>query len=223
LRPGGSKSKGALRMPLQITPLNRQPIASHAAAAAGREGDSLPPRGHTFVWPDSPNVPSTVLVKLLNSAQEALAGDVQEARQFIVKAADLISAEVERREATEHSDIAEPVNRHLAPWQTRRVIEFIEENLEDTIRIEDLAEIAHLSGRQFSRAFRSDFGEAPYAYVVRQRIERAKEMMLLTDEPLANIAAKIGLSDQPHLTRLFHRIVGESPASWRRHHRSLEA
>jgi AraC-like DNA-binding protein len=40
-------------------------------------------------------------------------------------------------------------------------------------------------------------------------------MMVLSDEPLANIAAKCGLSDQPHLTRLFRRIVGESPARWR--------
>jgi AraC family transcriptional regulator len=40
--------------------------------------------------------------------------------------------------------------------------------------------------------------------------------MLLTDEPLASIAVACGLADQSHLTRLFHRIVGASPASWRR-------
>jgi transcriptional regulator GlxA family with amidase domain len=202
--------------------LARHAIPAHAGVAAGNDNDTPLSRGHTFVWPENPNVPSTVLVKLLNSAQQALAGDVQEARQFIVKAADLLNAEVERREANERHEASEPANRHLAPWQTRRVIKFVEENLADTIRIEELAEIAHLSARQFSRAFRGDFGEAPYAYVVRQRIERAKEMMLDTEEPLANIAAKIGLSDQPHLTRLFHRMVGESPASWRRHHRSVE-
>jgi AraC-like DNA-binding protein len=48
-------------------------------------------------------------------------------------------------------------------------------------------------------------------------------MMLLTDESLAYIAVACGLSDQPHLTRLFHRFVGESPASWRHRKRSLNA
>jgi transcriptional regulator GlxA family with amidase domain len=161
-----------------------------------------------------------VLVTLLNSAQQALAWDGKEARQLVAKAADILKAEVERLEASDHAAAPAPVNRHLAPWQTRRVIEFVEENLAGTIRIDGLTTVTRLSARQLSRAFRSDFGEAPYAYVVRRRIERAKETMLLTDEPLANIAAKCGLSDQPHLTRLFRRIVGESPARWRRRRRA---
>jgi AraC-like DNA-binding protein len=45
-------------------------------------------------------------------------------------------------------------------------------------------------------------------------------MMLLTDEPLAFIAIDCGLADQSHLTRLFHRIVGMSPANWRRSRQS---
>jgi AraC-like DNA-binding protein len=77
-----------------------------------------------------------------------------------------------------------------------------------------------LSASYFSRAFRSDFGESPYAYILRRRIERAQEMMLRTDEPLASIAIACGLADQCHLTRLFHRIVGVSPACWRRLRRS---
>jgi AraC-like DNA-binding protein len=196
-----------------------------AAGVSGDDADESPSAQHAFVWPEDADVPSTVLTKLLDSAQQALAGDIQEARHFIVRAADLLNAEVERREANQHREAVEALNRqlHLAPWQTRRVLEFIEANLTETIRIEELAAVAHLSARQFSRAFHSDFGEAPYAYVVRRRIERAKEIMLLTDEPLANIAAQVGLSDQPHLTRLFHRIVGESPANWRRHHRSQES
>jgi transcriptional regulator GlxA family with amidase domain len=155
------------------------------------------------------------LVELLNSARQALVGDGKEARQLIAIAADILQAEVERREANDLAAATARLNRHLAPWQARRVIEFVEENLAGTIRIDDLAAVARIGARQLSRAFRRDFGEAPYAYVVRRRIERAKEMMVLSEEPLANIAAKCGLSDQPHLTRLFRRIVGESPARWR--------
>ena len=221
MRPGGSNWKGAFCMSPQTTSLTRQSIARLAGVSAIEETEATSHGSHTFVWHENTGVRSAVLVKLLNSAQQALAGDVQEARQFIVKAADLINAEVERREASEHTQAVETVNRRLAPWQTRRVMEFVEAHLADRIRIEDLADVAHLSARHFSRAFSGDFRQSPYAYIVLRRIERAKEIMLVTDEPLANIAAKVGLSDQPHLTRLFHRIVGESPASWRRHQRSM--
>ena len=166
-------------------------------------------------------IPYDVLVKLLSSAEHALDGDSNEAREFIVATAGLIDAEVRRRAADERHDATLPTNRRLAPWQSRRVVEFVEANLAATIRIEDLAALTRLSARQFSRAFGSDFGEAPYAYVLRRRIEHAKEMMLLTDASLARIAALCGLSDQAHLTRLFHRIVGDSPARWRRRRHSL--
>jgi len=190
-------------MSLETAQLVEQPIKRRIGVAASGTMRDLPNGERPFVWPDNSVSSSAVLVKLLNSAQQALAGDNEEPR-----------------EATEHPETDEPVNRHLAPWQTRRAKEFVEANLAETIRIEDLADVTRLSASYFSRAFRSDFGESPYAYVVHRRIERAKEMMLFTDESLAHIAAKCGLSDQPHLTRLFHRIVGVSPASWRRQQRS---
>jgi AraC-like DNA-binding protein len=164
---------------------------------------------------DSP-ILATVLVKLLKSAHQAVAADGSEARQYIARATALIKAEVDRREAAEVSSQVELPHSHLAPWQTRRALEFVEANLDDTIRIDDLAAVTRLSASYFSKAFRLDFGESPYAYIVRRRIERAQEMMLLTDDPLASIAIACGLADQSHLTRLFHRIVGMSPASWRR-------
>jgi transcriptional regulator GlxA family with amidase domain len=123
------------------------------------------------VRPDDSALLPAVLVELLNSVQQALAGDGKEVRQLVAKAADILKAEVERR--NEHAGAPARVNRHLAPWQTRRVIEFVEENLAGRIRIDDLAAVTRLSARQLSRALQSDFGEAPYAYVVRRRIERA--------------------------------------------------
>jgi AraC-like DNA-binding protein len=167
---------------------------------------------------DNP-VLTTVLVKLLNSAHRALA-DGREAHKFIAKATALLEAEVDRREAAEILPREAVAHGYLAPWQTRRAIEFVEANLDGTIRVEDLAEVTRLSASYFSKAFRLDFGEPPYAYILRRRIERAQEMMLMTDESLASIAITCGLADQPHLTRLFHRIVGMSPASWRRSRRS---
>jgi AraC family transcriptional regulator len=194
-------------------------LASASITATGAREDVQPIDRRVSAELDNP-ILATVLLKLLNSAHQALAGERGQAYQFIERATALVSAEVQHREAAEHCPSVTSARSHLAPWQTRRAIEFVEANLAVTIRIEDLARVARLSASHFSKAFRLGFGESPYAYIVRRRIERAQEMMLLTDEPLASIAVACGLADQSHLTRLFHRIVGVSPASWRRSRRS---
>lgn len=104
----------------------------------------------------------------------------------------------------------------LAPWQVRKVTSHIEENLDSPIRSEELAAIVRLNPCHFSRAFRSSFGESPLEYVIRRRMERARELMLSTDAPLSQIALDCGLADQAHFSRMFRRIVGECPRVWRR-------
>ena len=205
-----------------MTQLVQHPSPGRIGSVSASIGQALPPHHHRTPDHEDAVIPYDVLVKLLSSAEHALDGDRREAREFIVTTAGLIDAEVRRRAADEHHDASLPAIQRLAPWQRRRVVEFVEANLAGAIRIEDLAKLTRLGPRQFSRAFSADFGESPYAYVLRRRIERAKEMMLLTEESLAFIAVRCGLSDQPHLTRLFHRFVGESPARWRRRRRSLQ-
>jgi AraC family transcriptional regulator len=109
-----------------------------------------------------------------------------------------------------------PVRQGLAPWQVRRVLAHIEANLSTSIRNKDLAAIARLSTFHFAFAFRNSVGESPHEHILRRRVERAQGLMLSTDKSLCDIAAECGLADQAHLTRLFRKIVGESPAAWRR-------
>lgn len=104
----------------------------------------------------------------------------------------------------------------LCAWQVRKVTAFIEASLARTIRNEDLAALVRLTPAHFGRAFRNSVGEPPHEYVIRRRIERAQGLMLSTDASLSDIALDCGLADQSHLTRLFRRLVGESPSHWRR-------
>jgi AraC family transcriptional regulator len=104
----------------------------------------------------------------------------------------------------------------LAPWQVRRVLAHIEANLSTSMRNKDLAAIARLSEFHFNVAFRNSIGEAPHGYIIRRRVERAQGLKLSTEKPLSEVAAECGMADQAHFTRLFRRIVGESPAAWRR-------
>jgi AraC family transcriptional regulator len=109
-----------------------------------------------------------------------------------------------------------PIRGGLAPWQVRRVTTHIETNLSAAITTKDLALLAKLSLFHFCRAFRESFGESPRGYVRRRRVERAQGLMLTTNTSLGEIAADCGFTDQAHLSRLFRRIVGESPGLWRR-------
>jgi AraC family transcriptional regulator len=111
---------------------------------------------------------------------------------------------------------AEQSRGGLCPWQIRKVANFIEANLDRPIKNGELASVVRLNTSHFGRAFRSSFGEPPHEYVIRRRVERAQGLMLSTTAPLSEIALDCGLADQSHLTRLFRRMVGQSPRSWRR-------
>jgi AraC family transcriptional regulator len=155
-------------------------------------------------------------VRLLTEASRALWRNKDEAQLCIAKALALLQPESDvMRTGGEPSG---PHRHPLAPWQVARVVRFIDANLSQKIGLGDFAAIARLSAGHFARAFRATVGETPYAYVIRRRIERAQDLVLRTDEPLAQIALDCGLADQAHMTRLFRRAVGVSPGAWRRAH-----
>jgi AraC family transcriptional regulator len=104
----------------------------------------------------------------------------------------------------------------LAAWQLKRVREHVSAHLTETITNDELAQIARLSTGHFCRAFRISLGEAPRAFIIRQRIRLAQELMLGTNQSLSEIACACGLADQAHLSRLFRRVTGATPSRWRR-------
>jgi transcriptional regulator GlxA family with amidase domain len=55
-------------------------------------------------------------------------------------------------------------------------------------------------------------------YVTRQRVELAQRLLLTTEDSICQISLACGMCDQAHLTRVFRRVVGESPLAWRRRH-----
>jgi AraC-like DNA-binding protein len=73
-----------------------------------------------------------------------------------------------------------------------------------------------LSEFHFNVAFRNSVGASPHEYLNQRRIERAQQLMLSTAMPLCEIATECGLADQAHLSRLFRKLVGETPAAWRK-------
>jgi AraC family transcriptional regulator len=152
---------------------------------------------------------------LIEAMRSALEGDGAGARYFIGNASASL-----RDTDSEAEPISEANSNRccggLAPWQIRRLMTHMEANLSGTIHCEDLARLVRLSVSHFMRVFKESFGCAPHAFLIRRRMERAQGLMLTTDEALGQIALACGLADQSHLTRLFQKWVGESPAAWRR-------
>jgi AraC family transcriptional regulator len=104
----------------------------------------------------------------------------------------------------------------LAPWQERRAKEMITTELAGSLSLSELAAACRLSPSYFSVAFKRSVGHPPYKWLLMQRIERAKHLILATNQPLCEIALDAGFADQSHLTRVFTQHLGASPAAWRR-------
>lgn len=104
----------------------------------------------------------------------------------------------------------------LSQTQQARVQDYIRAHLAYPIGLTDLAAIAGTSQTAFSRAFKRSFGTSPYRYLVQERVQQASRLLAATTLPIAEIALASGFSHQEHLTRLFHRETGTTPAAYRR-------
>ena len=104
----------------------------------------------------------------------------------------------------------------LAPWQLRRAQETMRSDPSQTFPIAAIATACKLSKSHFSRAFKVSTGLPPHRWLVEMRIESARELLVKSKAPLAEIAYTCGFADQGHMSRIFNRLMGISPGAWRR-------
>ena len=104
----------------------------------------------------------------------------------------------------------------LAGGALRRVRAYIEDHIGERISLDQLAQQAGVSRFHFARQFRLSTGESPMGYLRRARIERSKSILQTRDTTIAEVAVRLGFSDQSHFTRTFGRLVGVSPGSFAR-------
>jgi transcriptional regulator GlxA family with amidase domain len=100
--------------------------------------------------------------------------------------------------------------------RVREVMAFAREHLAEELRLERLAEAAHVSPRQFSRIFRMETGRTPARAVEILRVEAAKIRLDEGDEPVELIAAAVGFGDPERMRRAFVRHFGQPPQALRR-------
>ena len=99
----------------------------------------------------------------------------------------------------------------------RMALTYARENIQKPLNVDDLANAAHLSLRQFSRTFKTETGQSPAKAIENIRLEMAKNMMEQTQHPLDVIASQTGFADADRMRRAFLRTFGQPPQVIRRH------
>lgn len=100
--------------------------------------------------------------------------------------------------------------------QLRHALEFIEAHLNHDVGLSDVADAASTSVSSLTRGFKAALGVSPHRWLLNRRIALAQRLIYASNASLADVAAACGFADQSHLTRVFLRTVGSSPAAWRR-------
>src|SRR5499433_3090546 len=182
---------------------------SDAALSAAREGISgAADPGH---WCKMVDVRLAALVKAVNA--ERIAG-FPSGRLFLDSIEQAIAAAlVDAFRGRSRS--AHQLRGGLGPARLRRITELVHGKMEDELSLLEMAQAVELSPAYFSRMFRKSTGETPHQFVLRNKIERAKEMLCTPEARVLDVAIACGFKTQQHFARVFRHMCGTSPREYR--------
>lgn len=103
----------------------------------------------------------------------------------------------------------------MTPRNLRRVLDYIGSNLDSPLRMADLAELSGLSQYRFAHNFKCATGLPPYQYVLRARLDQAKQMLRQTNLSVLDIAYAVGYQSIGRFNSLFKRELGTTPSNYR--------
>lgn len=102
----------------------------------------------------------------------------------------------------------------------RLVKYYVKNNLTRKLTLADIAWNLHCSTVTLTEHFKAEFGITIMDYVTKKRMELSEKLLLATDEPLREVASRVGFSDVEYFSRTFKRYHGVSPAAWRKENKT---
>jgi AraC family transcriptional regulator len=150
--------------------------------------------------------------------EELVAGGPAD-RLYAESLAQVLAVHLLRR----HSSLGRGPSRRLDPERTgrlseaslRSVTDYVGDNLSGDLSLAEMAAATNLSPYHFARTFKRTTGLPPHRYVLRRRIERARELLEGTDLPIGEVAKRVGFASPSHFSQQFRRIVGVAPSDLR--------
>jgi AraC family transcriptional regulator len=103
----------------------------------------------------------------------------------------------------------------LSGSRLRRVAEYIQQNLDKDLSLAELAAVVYMSPYHFARLFKDSTGVPPHRFVVRQRIARARGVLVTPELSIAQVSRRVGFRTPSHFTTVFRRVLGVTPRAYR--------
>ena len=103
----------------------------------------------------------------------------------------------------------------MSDYYIKEAINYIEQNFQNNISIEDIAAVCGINRSYFGKIFRNSIGRSPQEFLMNYRMVKATELLKLTSLSIADISSAVGYENQLHFSRAFKNIYGISPREWR--------
>ena len=114
----------------------------------------------------------------------------------------------------------EKQGKRLRDFYLKEAIDFIEQNYQSDISVEDIAGACSLNRSYFGKLFRNAVGQSPQEFLISYRMNKASQLLRATKKSIGEISVLVGYANQLHFSRAFKGVCGCSPKEWRNRHSS---
>lgn len=154
--------------------------------------------------------PDPLVFQIGLAIKDALQNNPSGSRLYVESMVNALSVHL-----LQHYSVRKPIIKQyingLSKRQLNQVVEYIKSNLEQDLGLNELANLLHMSPHYFCHLFKQSTGITPHQYVIRTRVNRAKELLLSGKYSIAQVALMVGFANQSHLNRHFKKLVGVTP------------
>lgn len=154
--------------------------------------------------------PDPLVLQIGLAIKNALQNNPSGSRLYAETMVNALSVHLLQHYSARKPQIKEYLNG-LSKGQLNLIIEYIQNHLDKDLGLKELAFLLHMSPHYFCYLFKQSMGMTPHQYVIKTRVDRAKELLLKGKYTIAQVALMVGFANQSHLNRHFKKLVGVTP------------